>query len=229
MLARQLPGTHRAKFRDDRGQKLDHLFSENRHSFIDHYPLFPYPLFWLVIEWRLPQIEGNWKMTKWAKVELDTERGVAVFNWENGEIDEYALDDLPRATVNALALGDKTGLKPTLVDSYSSATEKGWEISDCRDAVRERWETILSGDWTARDLANETVRAISAVHGVTLKMASDAWKKADEATKTKIKKEPKIIAAIAREKLEKAEKRAEAAGKKTDRVDYGKFFGPTAK
>lgn len=143
--------------------------------------------------------------------EYDLETGLASFTFGNGTTLEQTVDELPANIQRQLMLH---GFMQKVGDSYAGA--KG-NFAEGIDNAKGVIEALKSGEWgTGRDSdgkprLDELAEAIARVKGIPVEDAKKAAEAADEDKRKTWRAHPKIKAAIALIRSEKAQKALEAA------------------
>jgi hypothetical protein len=133
------------------------------------------------------------------------------------------LANIPQDIVNRLALH---GLSQKLGDSYASAGEKGWSISDCRDEAQRVLDNLIGGVWAAKGGGTGVTilaEALARVAGKAIDEAVDVITGLSDDQRKALEKDARIKAAMLDIKAERAKERAEAMTD-SDASDLTKLF-----
>lgn len=163
-----------------------------------------------------------------GKHEFDEETGDYIITFADGQKLELNVFQLPQEMQKRLMFH---GLRQKTGDSYAGA--KG-NASVARQSASDVIEQLKNGEWTggrdgeARPRLGELAEAVAAVKGMDLEKAKEAInkiaalegseeeKKAGKKKLDEMRAHPKIKAAIAKAKAEKAQKELEAAAGAAD-------------
>jgi len=156
-----------------------------------------------------------------AKVtaKIDLERGCLTFNFQDGTVTVYELDDLSTPIIRRMALH---GFKPKMVDSYAGDT------GNAKTRVAALWQRLLDEEWNVRGESQPRVTIL--IRALILidpeldesKLRESLAEMPDDERKS-IETAPRVVAAIAKikaidatERLKKAEEAAEAEDEPID-------------
>lgn len=151
------------------------------------------------------------KKVKFCDKDYDLDTGVVEFNFGDGEQVTQKFDDLPVDMQRQLGLH---GLSQKGGDSYAGA--KG-NYAEAKANLRQVLANLAAGSWGStgegegKPKLGELSAAIARVKGIPLEQATAAVEKADDAKRKEWRAHPKIKAAIATIRAEKAQKELEAA------------------
>jgi hypothetical protein len=158
---------------------------------------------------------GSDAKVKFAEKEYDMETGIASVSFGNGTNLDTNVDELPEAMKRQLMLH---GFLQKVGDSYAGAKGNYAEgIANAQDVIT----ALKAGEWgTGRDEGKprlgELSAAIAAIKGIPLEQAEKVVEAADEAKRKTWRAHPKIKAAIAKARAEKAQKELEGAASAGD-------------
>lgn len=144
--------------------------------------------------------------TKATKTDLDN--GVQI-DFTSGDSIKATLDEFSEEIVKQLAIH---GLKQKLGDSYASC-----DVEEAFDKCKGVYETLLSGDWSARTgggggpRVTQLAQALAEAAGVSLEEATAKIEEMDDERKKKVRNHPAVKVVLNRYALERAQKRAEEA------------------
>jgi hypothetical protein len=149
------------------------------------------------------------------KKAYDVEAGVLTFTSEDGSVQTLQVASLPE-TVRTQALFH--GLSQKIGDSYSGAASQDDPEGYARECVKDTIAQLLEGNWRAAGGGGgpkygQLVTALAEVTGKTLDEAKAIVEGLSDKERKEVQAKPKIKAAIAKLKLAKAMRDAEAAEK----------------
>lgn len=134
------------------------------------------------------------------------------FEWADESDTSYDLSMYPPEIVEMLATH---GLKQKLGDSYSGATNNGWDIDRCKAEVADVSASLVGGDWNRKGGGGSSggiwVEALARATGETVEAALEAWNEMDDEVRTETKKHPQVKLAKAEIDMERAKAKAAAA------------------
>jgi hypothetical protein len=159
---------------------------------------------------------GSSKASRFCDKDYDIDSGVATFKFGNGTTLEQNVDELPQAVQRQLMLH---GFMQKVGDSYASAKGNYSEgIENAQDVIGNlkagEWGSTREGEGKPR--LGELSAAIARVKAITLEVATTAVEAAPEEKRKIWRAHPKIKAAIAAIRAEKAQKELEAAAASGD-------------
>ena len=114
-------------------------------------------------------------MSKKAKIEIDNDKGLVIFNKYGGVT--YDADELPSEIRRACMVH---GLKQKLNDSTAAMTDaKGYSNTERASTVEEVWETLMEGNWNkpseGRVTKEHGITALMEKKGLTREQATEIW------------------------------------------------------
>ena len=145
------------------------------------------------------------KKVKFCDKDYDLDTGVCEFNFGDGEQIVVNVDELPADIQRQLTLH---GMCQKGGDSYAGA--KG-NYAEAKANLRQVIANLASGSWGSagegegKPKLGELSQAIARIKGIDLTVATAAVEKADDAKRKEWRAHPKIKAAIAQLRAEKAQ------------------------
>lgn len=160
------------------------------------------------------------KTPKFCDVEYDIDASAVFFNFGNGEVLSLGMSQLNTEMQQRVALH---GINQKVRDSFAGA--KG-DYTKGIEAAKGVIEQLLQGQWRAargegeaKPRITELAAAISRLKGIELDVATAAVQAADDTKRKEWRAHPKIKAAIAAIRAEKAAAELEAATAKGEVAD----------
>ena len=157
------------------------------------------------------------KKPKFCDVEYDLDASAVFFNFGNGEVLSLGMADLNDEMRQRVALH---GINQKVRDSFAGV--KG-DFAKGIENAKAIIEQLLAGQWRAargegeaKPRITELAAAISRLKGIEIEVATSAVQAADDAKRKEWRAHPKIKAAIATIRAEKAQAELAAAGAVAD-------------